>query len=138
MKVLAAFLVIGMAVPAMAAPEGGAGKPAKERAICKRDYASQTRLGAKVCRPAEEKRVKAAPAPAPAGTAAPVQVASATTVTVPGPKKEKKICKRQESSTSRLGAGPKVCMTVAEWRRRNGEPAQDDSEKLLMNQGTGR
>ncbi|HEX8571551.1 MAG TPA: hypothetical protein VF759_02240 [Allosphingosinicella sp.] len=140
-----------MAVPAMAANEGDSGKPDKPRLVCKRDYASQSRLGTKVCRPADEKRNKAAPAaaaaarpkpaakirtdsvaapaPAPELTAQPVQVASAAA------KPEKKICKRQESSVSRLGAGPKICRTAAEWRR---QPAQDDSEKLLMHEAKGR
>ena len=153
MKALAVLLAIGMAVPAMAAQEGESGKPAKQRMVCKRDPASQTRLGTKICRPVGERPSKAArtvptttttkPAAkvrsettaAPAEAApAPVHVASAAELTVAAPKKEKKICKRQESTVSRMGAGPKICMTASEWRRRNGEPVQDDSEKLLMNQ----
>jgi hypothetical protein len=134
MKALATLLVMGMAVPATAAQQGDSGKPDKPRQICTRDYASQTRLGSKVCRPAEEKRAKAAPAAA-ATAAKPVQVASAGEVTATAPKKEKKICKRQESSVSRLGGGPRICKTAAEWR---GLPAQDDSEKLLMHEAKGR
>jgi hypothetical protein len=155
MKALAALLVIGMAVPAMAAQEGDSAKPAKPRMICKRDPASQTRLGTRVCRPAAEKPSKSArtapttttPKPATkvpaetfaasAGAApAPVQVASEATVTAEQPK-EKKICKRQASSVSRLGAGPRICKTVAEWRR-SGQSIPDDSEKLQMNEGKGR
>ncbi len=150
MKALAALLAMGMAVPATAGEEGDAGKPAKPRLVCKRDYSSTSRLGAgpKVCRAAGEKRGKAArevrsetaavPAPlsAPAVTQArPVQVASAAEVTVTPPRKEKKICKRQESSVSRLGAGPRICKTAAEWR---GMPVLDDREKLQMNEAKGR
>jgi hypothetical protein len=151
MKALAALLVIGMAVPAMAAQEGDSGKPAKQRMVCKRDPASQTRLGTRVCRPAAERPSKSArtaatatspkPAKVRSETAAsvetgpaPVQVAS-TEVTVTPPKKEKKICKRQESTVSRMGTGPKICKTAAEWRN---APIQDDSEKLLMNEAKGR
>ncbi|HLL30296.1 MAG TPA: hypothetical protein VK403_04800 [Allosphingosinicella sp.] len=145
-----------MAVPAMAAQESDAGKPAKERVVCTRDVASHSRQGTKICRsaddrrgtapaaaaapkPAEKARTETAAAPAPAGTASPaVQVASATAVTGTEPKKEKKICKRKESTTSRLGAGPMICKTAAEWRRLNGEPSEVDTDKLLMSEGKGR
>ncbi len=69
-----------------------------------------------------------------AGERASAQAAPATAATAQ-PKKEKKICKRQESSVSRLGGGPRICKTAAEWRD---APVQDDSEKLLMNEGNNR
>lgn len=145
MKALAALLVMGMAVPAMAA-DGESGKPAKQRLTCTRDYASQTRLGTKVCRPADERPGKSAsaaagtPKPGPSirtETVAPAgpEAAVAASTTATPPKKEKLICRRQESSVSRLGGGPRICKTAAEWR---GQPAQDDSEKLLMHEAKGR
>lgn len=39
--------------------------------------------------------------------------------TVEAPKDEKKICKREMASESRLGA-KRVCLTAAEWRARSG------------------
>ncbi|MBV8687629.1 MAG: hypothetical protein JOZ90_08215 [Alphaproteobacteria bacterium] len=43
------------------------------------------------------------------------QGAPAATPEAAPPPKEKLICKRDESSSTRLGAGPKICKTAAQW-----------------------
>ena len=54
--------------------------------------------------------------------------ASPEPITVTGPKKEKKICRRDETSVSATRLSKRVCKTEAEWRH----SAEEDQEKVEL------
>lgn len=54
---------------------------------------------------------------APSATATASAATSASPVQPTAPKEEKKICKRDDDTTSRLGA-KRICLTASEWRDR--------------------